>query len=175
MNWEDINWTDGHISILKPKKVTRWRPRHVEIFPALRRHLEPFCAQERSDLPGWRASALRLTERASQASGRAGLALKLPAPQFRDVSCPNSQRLSQAVVPDGARECKHDPLQIWCPSFPHCRWPVVGAVRGRNGILLYPACFRGCRKDCRDHCDHCGVNFFLSAHFSLAVLFGNHR
>jgi hypothetical protein len=55
---------------------------------------------------------------------------------------------------------------------PHYKRPVIP---GRKGVFFYPACFRGCRKDCRDHCDHCGVDFFLSAHFSLAVLFGNHR
>jgi integrase/recombinase XerD len=52
MNWEDINWTDGHICILKPKKVTRWRPRHVEILPALRRHLEPFALKNGRIFPG---------------------------------------------------------------------------------------------------------------------------
>jgi integrase len=46
MGWEDINWTDGYVCVLKPKKVTRWRPRHVEIFPALRRHLEAWALKE---------------------------------------------------------------------------------------------------------------------------------
>ena len=46
MSWEDINWVDGHIGVLKPKKVTRWRPRNVAMFPVVRRHLEPFALKE---------------------------------------------------------------------------------------------------------------------------------
>ena len=46
MSWEDINWADGHIGVLKPKKVSRWRPRNVEMFPVFRRHLEPFASKQ---------------------------------------------------------------------------------------------------------------------------------
>ena len=46
MNWEDINWVDGHIGVLKPKQVTRWRPRNVTMLPVFRRHLEPFALKE---------------------------------------------------------------------------------------------------------------------------------
>jgi integrase len=52
MNWEHINWTDGHICVLKPKRVTRWRPRNVEILPALRHYLEPFALKSGPIFPG---------------------------------------------------------------------------------------------------------------------------
>jgi integrase len=38
--WEDIDWDAGEIYVRNPKRVRGWRPRHVEILPALRRHLE---------------------------------------------------------------------------------------------------------------------------------------
>lgn len=40
MNWEDINWADGHISVLRANKVSRRRPRNVKMVLALRRHLD---------------------------------------------------------------------------------------------------------------------------------------
>jgi integrase len=43
MDWQDINFADGHISVQKATKVTRWRPRNVEMVPAFRRHLEPWA------------------------------------------------------------------------------------------------------------------------------------
>jgi integrase len=43
MNWEEINWTDGYIHVLRAKKVSRWRPRNVDILPPFRRHLKPFA------------------------------------------------------------------------------------------------------------------------------------
>lgn len=52
MNWEHINWTDGHICILKPKRVTRWRPRNVEILPTLRHYLEPVALKNGPIFPG---------------------------------------------------------------------------------------------------------------------------
>jgi integrase len=39
--WADIDWAPGEIYVAQPKRVSGWRPRHVEILPALRRHLEP--------------------------------------------------------------------------------------------------------------------------------------
>jgi integrase len=43
--WEDIDWVSGEIYVRQPKRVRGWRPRHVEILPALRRHLEPIAAE----------------------------------------------------------------------------------------------------------------------------------
>jgi integrase len=40
MDWDDFNWTNGEVWVRKPKKVGGWRPRSVEMLPALRRHLD---------------------------------------------------------------------------------------------------------------------------------------
>jgi integrase len=40
MDWDDLNWVTGEVWVRNPKKVTRWRPRPVEMLPALRRNLE---------------------------------------------------------------------------------------------------------------------------------------
>ena len=50
--WEDIDWTNGEIYVRQPKRVGGWRPRHVEIQSALRRHLEPLALKEGKILPG---------------------------------------------------------------------------------------------------------------------------
>jgi integrase len=44
--WEDIDWEHGEIYVRQPKRVRGWRPRHVEILPALRRHLEHLALKE---------------------------------------------------------------------------------------------------------------------------------
>ena len=44
--WEDIDWPAGEIYVRNPKRVAGWRPRHVEVLPALRRHLEPVALKE---------------------------------------------------------------------------------------------------------------------------------
>ena len=121
MNWEDINWVDGHIGVLKPKQVTRWRPRNVTMLPVFRRHLEPFALKGRTDLSKRRAAALRTPQPAGEGFGAKGLAGQLPASQLRDVSRADPQRLSQIEHPDGSREPKHDALQIWHASRSQCR------------------------------------------------------
>jgi integrase len=50
--WDDIDWMAGEIYVRQPKRVAGWRPRHVEILPALRRHLEPLALKEGAILPG---------------------------------------------------------------------------------------------------------------------------
>ena len=50
--WEDIDWGHGEIYVRQPKRVRGWRPRHVEILPALRRHLEPVAMKGNKVLPG---------------------------------------------------------------------------------------------------------------------------
>jgi integrase len=50
--WEDIDWAAGEIYARNPKRVGGWRPRHVEILPALRRHLESLALKEGKVLPG---------------------------------------------------------------------------------------------------------------------------
>jgi integrase len=50
--WSDIDWDGGEIYVRQPKRVGGWRPRHVEILPALRRHLEHLALKERKVLPG---------------------------------------------------------------------------------------------------------------------------
>jgi integrase len=50
--WEDIDWEHGEVYVRQPKRVRGWRPRHVEILPALRRHLECLALKERKILPG---------------------------------------------------------------------------------------------------------------------------
>jgi integrase len=50
--WEDIDWEHGEIYVRQPKRVGGWRPRHVEILPALRRHLESVALSEGKVLPG---------------------------------------------------------------------------------------------------------------------------
>ena len=51
--WEDIDWANGEIYVRQPKRVRGWRPRHVEILPALRRHLEHLALKEDGKiLPG---------------------------------------------------------------------------------------------------------------------------
>jgi integrase len=51
--WQDIDWSSGEIYVRQPKRVGGWRPRHVEILPALRRHLEPLALQGDSKvIPG---------------------------------------------------------------------------------------------------------------------------
>ena len=54
--WEDIDWIHGEIYVRQPKRVRGWRPRHVEILPALRRHLEHLALKEDKILPGARRS-----------------------------------------------------------------------------------------------------------------------
>ena len=49
--WEDIDWGHGEIYVRQPKRVRGWRPRHVEILPALRRHLEPVAIRETRSFP----------------------------------------------------------------------------------------------------------------------------
>ena len=50
--WEDIDWVGGEIYVRQPKRVGGWRPRHVDILPALRRHLEPVALKDGKILPG---------------------------------------------------------------------------------------------------------------------------
>jgi integrase len=50
--WSDIDWVGGEIYVRQPKRVGGWRPRHVEILPALRRHLEHLAPKEGKVLPG---------------------------------------------------------------------------------------------------------------------------
>ena len=50
--WGDIDWEHGEIYVRQPKRVRGWRPRHVEIVPALRRHLEPAALKAGKILPG---------------------------------------------------------------------------------------------------------------------------
>ena len=50
--WSDIDWAAGEIYVRQPKRVGGWRPRHVEILPALRRHLEHLALKEGKVLPG---------------------------------------------------------------------------------------------------------------------------
>ena len=50
--WEDIDWEHGDIYVRQPKRVGGWRPRHVEILPSLRRHLEHRALKEGRVLPG---------------------------------------------------------------------------------------------------------------------------
>ena len=50
--WEDIDWEHGEIYVRQPKRVRGWRPRNVEILPALRRHLEHLALKEGKILPG---------------------------------------------------------------------------------------------------------------------------
>lgn len=51
-SWSDIDWQAGEIFVRNPKRVAGWRPRHVEILPALRRHLEPVAPTEGLVVPG---------------------------------------------------------------------------------------------------------------------------
>lgn len=51
-SWSDIDWEAGEIYVRQPKRVGGWRPRHVEILPALRRHLEHLALKEGKVLPG---------------------------------------------------------------------------------------------------------------------------
>jgi integrase len=50
--WSDIDWDADEIYIRQPKRVGGWRPRHVEILPALRRHLEHLALSEGKVLSG---------------------------------------------------------------------------------------------------------------------------
>jgi integrase len=50
--WTDIDWVSGEIYVRQPKRVGGWRPRHIEILPALRRHLESLALKEGKVLPG---------------------------------------------------------------------------------------------------------------------------
>ena len=50
--WEDIDWGHGEIYVRQPKRVGGWRPRQVEILPALRRHLEPVALKDGKIIPG---------------------------------------------------------------------------------------------------------------------------
>ena len=50
--WDDIDWAAGEIYVRQPKRVGGWRPRHVEILPALRRHLEHLARGEGKVLSG---------------------------------------------------------------------------------------------------------------------------
>ena len=50
--WSDIDWAAGEVYVRQPKRVGDWRPRHVEILPALRRHLERLALKEGKVLPG---------------------------------------------------------------------------------------------------------------------------
>ena len=50
--WEDIDWKDGEIYVRQPKRAAGWRPRHVDILPSLRRHLEPVAMASGKILPG---------------------------------------------------------------------------------------------------------------------------
>ena len=50
--WEDIDWEHGEIYVRQPKRVRGWRPRHVEVLPVLRRHLEPAALKEGPIVPG---------------------------------------------------------------------------------------------------------------------------
>ena len=50
--WADIDWAAGEIDVRNPKRTGGWRPRHVEILPALRRHLEHLALREGKVLPG---------------------------------------------------------------------------------------------------------------------------
>ena len=56
----------GEVYVAQPKRVAGWRPRHVEILPALRRHLEPLALKEGPILTGGQPALyiLRLTLRA---------------------------------------------------------------------------------------------------------------
>jgi integrase len=45
-SWSDIDWANGEIYVRQPKRVRGWRPRHVEILPSLRRHLEHVALKE---------------------------------------------------------------------------------------------------------------------------------
>ena len=50
--WSDIDWAAGEVYVRQPKRIGGWRPRHVEILPALRRHLERLALKEGKVLPG---------------------------------------------------------------------------------------------------------------------------
>jgi integrase len=50
--WEDIDWASGEVYVRQPKRVGGWRPRHVEILPPVRRHLERLALKEGKVLPG---------------------------------------------------------------------------------------------------------------------------
>jgi hypothetical protein len=50
--WEDIAWPAGEVYVRQPKRLAAWRPRRVEILPALRKNLEPLAAKEGKVLPG---------------------------------------------------------------------------------------------------------------------------
>jgi integrase len=52
MDWEDIDWLSGEIYIRHPKKVRGWKPRWVEIMPALRRNLESVALKTGKIVPG---------------------------------------------------------------------------------------------------------------------------
>ena len=69
MNWEDINWVDGHIGVLKPKQVTRWRPRNVTMLPAFRRHLEAFALKEGPIFPKGAPQLFELRNQLAKALG----------------------------------------------------------------------------------------------------------
>ena len=121
MNWEHINWTDGHICVLKPKRVTRLRPRNVEILPPVRHYLEPFALKNGPIFPGGEPQLCALRNELVKLLGLDGLAIELPASQLRNVSRADSQRLSHASIQDGTREPKQDALQIWHASTSQCR------------------------------------------------------
>jgi integrase len=50
--WQDIDWQHGEIFVRQPKRVGGWRPRHVEILDALRRHLQPIALPDGKVLRG---------------------------------------------------------------------------------------------------------------------------
>ena len=58
--WDDIDWGAGEIYVRQPKRVAGWRPRRVEILPALRRHLEPLAQPAGKVAPGGERALYKL-------------------------------------------------------------------------------------------------------------------
>lgn len=56
MEWSDVDWNSGEIYVRQPKKVKGWKPRWVEILPALRRRLEAIAPKEGKVFPGGQRS-----------------------------------------------------------------------------------------------------------------------
>lgn len=56
MDWADVDWEKGELYVRQPKRVKGWRPRWVEIVPALERHLKDKAPRSGKVFPGGQRS-----------------------------------------------------------------------------------------------------------------------
>jgi integrase len=52
MDWSHLDWKNGYIHVLQPKKVRGWKPRHLKMRDGVRRHLEGLIFPGHEIVPG---------------------------------------------------------------------------------------------------------------------------